>query len=196
MTIPTGDVIHLDLMGELEPRFDAARTSTLLAALGEQLEDAGLRFELVVIGGSALQALGLVERLTRDVDVVAIRTSSTLVPAEPLPEALSSAVHRVARDFAIRPDWLNAGPADLVRLGLPAGFMDRVESRSFGPNLVVHFASRLDQIHFKLYAMADQRSARHESDLRALVPTPPGNSSRLPDGRGPMTRQRRSAMSS
>lgn len=34
-----------------------------------------------------------------------------------------------------------------------------------------HFAGRLDQIHFKLFAMFDQAGGRHEADLRALHPT-------------------------
>jgi hypothetical protein len=37
--------------------------------------------------------------------------------------------------------------------------------------LVVDFASRFDQIHFKLFAMVDQGGGRHEADLRALRPT-------------------------
>jgi hypothetical protein len=56
--------------------------------------------------------------------------------------------------------------------GLPEGFVDRVQTRSFGDSLTVHFASRLDQIHFKLYAVADLRAGKHEQDLRALHPLP------------------------
>lgn len=33
------------------------------------------------------------------------------------------------------------------------------------------FIGRLDQIHFKLYAAADQRDQTHMEDLRALNPT-------------------------
>jgi hypothetical protein len=77
----------------------------------------------------------------------------------------------VARDFNLAPDWLNAGPADLLRLGLPEGIWERVVSRNYGPSLTIHFAGRLDQIHFKLYAMVDQSGGRHEADLRALHPT-------------------------
>ena len=35
----------------------------------------------------------------------------------------------------------------------------------------MHFASRLDEIHFKLYALVDQGAGRHEQDLHALNPT-------------------------
>lgn len=37
---------------------DQAQTERLFAALGEQLETQGARIELVVIGGSALLAIG------------------------------------------------------------------------------------------------------------------------------------------
>jgi hypothetical protein len=46
-----------------------------------------------------------------------------------------------------------------------------VVTRSYGTALVVHFAGRFDQIHFKLFAMVDQGGGRHEADLRALRPT-------------------------
>jgi hypothetical protein len=146
-------------------------TSDLLVALNEQLAAGGERYELVVVGGSALVALGLVNRTTKDIDVVALRTAEGLVPAEPLPDPLVAARDRVARDFDVSDGWLNVGPADLLRWGLPEGFVDRLTARSYGAYLTIHFAGRLDQIHFKLYAAADQRGGRHEDDLRALEPT-------------------------
>lgn len=68
-------------------------------------------------------------------------------------------------------NWLNPGPAGLMDFGLPRGFLDRVQTQEFGDGLIVHFASRLDQIHFKLYALVDQGAGKHEQDLRALSPT-------------------------
>lgn len=108
----------------------------LLSALGEQLAAAGQRYELVVIGGSGLLALGI-----------------------------------VARDFSLPADWLNPGPTDLLDFGLPEGFIGRLERRDYGQALTVYFASRYDQIHFKLYALVDQGPGKHEDDLRALSPT-------------------------
>src|SRR5216684_224887 len=122
----------------------------LFRALDEQLQLVDAGFELVVIGGSALEALGLVQRGTKDVDVLALKGPAGLESADPLPEALTKASAQVARDFNLPPDWLNAGPADLVRLGLPEGFWERVISRNYEPSLTIHFAGRLDQIHFKL----------------------------------------------
>lgn len=54
---------------------------------------------------------------------------------------------------------------------MPAGFAGRLTKRVFGPRLTIYFISRLDQIHFKLYAAADQRDPTHMEDLRALKPT-------------------------
>jgi hypothetical protein len=145
--------------------------NVILDALAEQLQSLGEQLELVVIGGSALTALGLVRRATRDVDLLAIAENGELRPAKPLPEALRTARDRVARDFELDENWLNAGPTDLLRWGLPVGFMTRVVTRRYGQALTVDFAGRVDQIHFKLFAMVDQAGGRHETDLRALHPS-------------------------
>jgi hypothetical protein len=150
----------------------ADATDRLLSALGEQLGLLGEHYELVVIGGSALLARGLVSRPTRDVDIVALVGSDGFMPAEPLPGPLAEASARVARDFDLPADWLNSEPAGMLRLGLPQGFAERLDRREYGPYLAVRFASRLDQVHFKLYALADRGGGgKHEADLRALEPT-------------------------
>lgn len=143
----------------------------ILAALADQLRSIGERQDLVVIGGSALTALGLVRRATRDVDLVAIAENGELRSADPLPGALRVARDRVARDFGLDENWLNGGPTGLLKWGLPEGFMGRIVTRRYSDALAVHFASRLDQIHFKLFAMVDQAGGRHEADLRALSPS-------------------------
>lgn len=147
------------------------KADLLLSALGEQLAARGERFELVVIGGSALLALGLIERTTRDVDIVALRYGEDLAEAKPLPEGLLEARDLVARDFSLPHEWLNPGPTELLRFGLPDGFVGRLQRRNYGESLVVYLASRYDQIHFKLYAAVDQGPGKHESDLRALEPS-------------------------
>jgi len=142
-----------------------------LWALSEQLAAVGAHFELVVVGGSALVALGLVERATRDVDVLGILSEGGLSSAEPVPVVLAAAAARVARDLGLPTDWLNPGPTALLDLGLPQGFLDRTHRVEIGQGLVVLYADRYDQIHFKLYAMVDQGGGRHEEDLRSLAPT-------------------------
>lgn len=147
------------------------QAAELLDALGDQLSVVEARYEIVVVGGSALLALGLVTRTTRDVDLVALRDGQGLSPVDPLPEALDVARARVARDFQLPADWLNPGPAALLTFGLPDGFMTRAHRREHGPALTAWYASRFDQIHLKLYATVDQGLGKHESDLRALQPT-------------------------
>lgn len=155
-------------MKGIQTASDARR---LLDALGEQLERLDASYDIVVVGGSALLALGLVTRPTKDVDVVALRDGRVLLPASPLPELLAEARDRVARDFRLPEDWLNDGPASLLSFGLPDGFLTRAERESHGPGLTVWYASRLDQIHFKLYAAVDQGPGKHEADLRSLQPS-------------------------
>lgn len=149
----------------------SGRVRELLVALSEQLAARGQHYELVVVGGSALLALQLVDRTTKDVDVVALRQAGSLRKADPLPPDLIDARSRVASDFSLSEDWLNPGPASLMDSGLPAGFLRRVSTWDLGAGLTVHFASRLDQIHLKLYALVDQGLGKHEGDLRALTPS-------------------------
>lgn len=142
-----------------------------LSALGEQLADIGSRYEIVVVGGSALLALGIVARTTRDVDVVALVDSEKLLSAQPLPEELQLAAQRVGRDLGLEEGWFNSVAGHLFDLGFPAGFWERVVTKRYGEALTVHFANRTDLIHFKLYAMADGLNPKHETDLRVLDPT-------------------------
>jgi len=150
----------------------AAATDRLLSALSEQLSLTGDEYDLIVIGGSALLALGLVSRSTQDIDIVALKGSAGLDNALPLPEPLADARARVARDFDLPEDWLNSeAAADMLRLGRPEGFTERLTSREYDPCLTVRYASRLDQIHFKLHATVDRGGGKHFSDLRALEPS-------------------------
>ncbi len=130
---------------------------------------------LVVCGGSALIAMGLRQRTTRDMDVVALlNPANELVSPDPLPDFLLTAAGQVARDLGLFEGWLNNGPSrgegGLFQMGLPAGFSGRLTATEYGSRLTVHFIGRLDQIHFKLYAAADQRVGTHLNDLKALLP--------------------------
>jgi hypothetical protein len=149
----------------------AGRLQQALDLLGRVLQQRGLTYDLVAIGGSGLLLLGIIKRPTQDLDVVALVQQGHLVRADPLPEPLEAAAHDVAATLGLRDDWIDPRPTSLLDFGLPAGFADRVTIRTFGA-LVIHLASRLDQIHFKVYAATDQgRSSRHFDDLRALAPT-------------------------
>ena len=152
--------------------FMAVQLEEALQTLGDLLADRGHSFEVVAIGGGGLQLIGIIDRPTKDLDLVALRDGETLIPAGPqLPLALGEAVADVARVLALAGDWLNGGPTSLLRFGLPEGFLSRVEHRVYG-GLGLSLASRFDQIHFKLFAAADDRpGGKHHVDLQRLQPT-------------------------
>ena len=131
---------------------------------------------LVICGGSALIAMSFRRRTTRDVDVVALLSAAQEpISPDPLPDFLLRAADQVARDLGLFEGWLNNGPSrgegGLFQMGLPEGFIGRLTEKKYGPRLAVYFIGRLDQIHFKLYAAADQRDGTHLNDLKALHPT-------------------------
>ena len=148
-----------------------------LTALGDQLNALTQdRLDIVVCGGSALQALGFVDRVTRDVDILALarhgrNSSLTLVTADPLPDILVAAAAIVRDDLGLPEGWLNHGPTGLLTEGLPEGLETRLHTRVFGGALTVHFIDRVDQIAFKAYALVNGGDMRHLTDLRALSPT-------------------------
>ena len=142
-----------------------------LAAVGQLLSERGLRYEVLAIGGGALQLLGLITRPTRYIDVVALVAGGELVPVATLPLPLERAVEDTAGVFRLPKRWLNAGPGSLMDLGLPEGVLDRAHRREWG-GLILHIADRRDQIFFKLYAAVDQGPrSKHFGDLRRLEPT-------------------------
>ena len=151
--------------------FNTDKLNHALYLLNEQLEiGACSDIELVVCGGSALIATRLVSRTTQDVDVVALMKNGTLVTAEPLPEFLVVAARNVAEMLLLPDDWLNNGPASQLTMGVPSGFVERLQSVRVGSKLTVHYISREDQVYFKTFASAD-RGGYHIADLRALQPT-------------------------
>ncbi|MEZ4457147.1 MAG: DUF6036 family nucleotidyltransferase [Gemmatimonadales bacterium] len=157
---------------------DPGEIERALQMVGDLLDGRRQRYHVVVIGGSALNLLGLVSRATTDVDVLAFAqpdSTGTLrlrPPDEPFPPDLVAAVTTVAQDLGMDPRWLNAGPASQWKTGLPTGLAERVVWRDFG-GLAVGLVSRYDLIFFKLYAAADDRgpTSVHFQDLVALRPT-------------------------
>ena len=147
-----------------------------LQAVGELLEADAQPVAIVIIGGAALSLLGIVDRTTRDIDIVAVSNPDDprqlSRPPQPLPEALTRAIAAVAVDFGLPPNWLNSEPAGQWDLGLPLGFAERVQWRRYGA-LQVGVSDRVDLIRFKLEAAADQPDAntRHFRDLLSLKPT-------------------------
>lgn len=104
-------------------------------------------------------------------DILALlKGPNRLESAKPIPDELMRAGLHVARDLGLADNWLNNEPSDLLKDGLPEGFLDRLHTREYGKCLTVNFIGRYDQIHFKVYAAVDQGPGRHVDDLKALKP--------------------------
>lgn len=148
-----------------------AQLETALVALGELLAARGLHYEVVLVGGGNLILREFIPRpTTKDLDILGARTPDGVAQIRPVPEPLRDAVIDVGRAFGLADDWLNTGPDSLLDLGLPDGFVERLERRDYG-GLVAWLAGRFDMVCFKLYAAVDQgHRSRHFQDLRDLEP--------------------------
>ena len=127
------------------------------------LQDRALRFEAIVVGGSALALLGVTDRQTRDVDI--------------LHPELPDEIAQVARDFAahlrsagvgLADDWLNNGPMQLADV-LPVGWRLRVQPVFEGAALRLTTLGRSDLLKTKLFALCDRGTDL--VDCLALAPT-------------------------
>lgn len=122
-----------------------------------------LRWEAVAVGGSALALLGMVDRATRDLDVL-----------EP---PISDEVARAAKEFAaecrasgehLADDWLNTGPAQLADI-LPVDWRSRLQPLFDGESLRLRTLGRGDLLKTKLFALCDRGTDL--SDCMAFRPS-------------------------
>lgn len=155
---------------------DRQSTHEALALLGELLEDGGHGMtHLIVTGGSALLAAGVVARATKDVDVLARRgeIDGEVMTAYPLPSYVAEAAAKVARELRLPTNWLNASTSLLMVPvdQLPAQIWSDVLERDYGTSLRVGFVGRGGQIYLKMYAAVGREEERDLEDLRALDPS-------------------------
>jgi len=146
----------------------------IFEALNHQIKaHNGSPINLVVCGGTALTVLNLIDRTTKDVDVLGLlvedKGSIFVKKINEFPKWFEKATRIVQRDFVLPENWINTGPTSQVESGLPEGFEKRLIEKRYGEYLTIYFISRLDQIHFKLYAAVD-RDDYHIDDLFALKP--------------------------
>jgi hypothetical protein len=137
---------------------------TTLAAFDRYLADRGLALEAVVVGGAALNLLGVITRQTRDCDIL----------HPPLPDAVVAAARAFAAELTaaggkLKEDWLNNGPSSLAKL-LPAGWELRLQEAFSGQVLILRSLHRADLLRSKLFALCDR--GLDLQDCIALAPTP------------------------
>ncbi|MFO7866170.1 MAG: DUF6036 family nucleotidyltransferase [Candidatus Aminicenantes bacterium] len=154
---------------------DKNNLNEILHALDRQIEvHSGSPVSLVVCGGTALFALGLILRTTKDIDVLGTVSKEhghiLIKKINKFPKYFVDASKEVQKDFRLPGGWINKGPTSQVDSGLPQGFEKRLVKKQYGNYLSIYYISRLDQIHFKLYASVD-RNGYHVDDLFKLKPT-------------------------
>jgi hypothetical protein len=147
----------------------------LFSALGAHLEVASLSISIVVVGGASLAAGKLIDRTTKDVDVIAkaerIDGNLILSKASPVPIEFTSAVERVSRDYGLPKDWLNTVIDSQWEFGLPPGIEEDITWKTYS-TLTVGFVGRKGLIPLKLFASVDQGPrSKHWQDLINLAPT-------------------------
>lgn len=138
-----------------------------LTRVGDLLVSEGQTCSIVVLGGAALNLLGIIEGSTRDVDVVAVghpageRPTYIGPPEDQLPAPLRRAVAVVARDLGLPLDWMNTGPALQWKQGLPPGLETRVHWKLYGDaeygGLSVGLVDRLDLVSSSSLPLLTQR---------------------------------------
>ena len=127
------------------------------------LEERGLHFDAIIIGGAALNLLGITSRYTRDCDI--------LDPT--IPEAIIKAAKLFAEENRkdgnpLTDDWINNGPQDLKK-HLPAGWRKRIVSAFKGKALSLSALGRSDLLKTKIFAYCDRGTDRN--DCLLLKPT-------------------------
>lgn len=140
----------------MRPRQTIAQFDLYLAARG-------LEFSAVLVGGAALSLLGLIERQTRDCDVL-----QPEIPAEIQRAALEFAVQIRTTGTPLQDDWLNQNPAQLADL-LPEGWNTRVQAVYKGQSVTLFVLGRGDLLLTKLFAYCDR--GMDLADCLAMAPT-------------------------
>jgi hypothetical protein len=129
---------------------------------------------IVVCGGSALQARGIIQRATKDVDIFATRDEfSGIEPAYPLSDTVKQAIKQVADLLDLPQNWLNASTSFLL-LPLkeyPPYFWEDFMDEEYGTHLKISYLSRKGLITLKILAAIQRDAARDAEDLIALQPS-------------------------
>lgn len=126
----------------------------------------------MVIGGAALNLLGVVSRLTKDCDILFPEIS----------EEIAKAAQSFAREVRgnggdLDGEWLNNGPASLQRQ-LPAGWENRLQTAFSRRAIHLRTLAREDLLCAKLFALCDRgidlldcvAVAPDQAELEKIVP--------------------------
>jgi hypothetical protein len=116
-----------------------------------------------VVGGTALNLLGVVSRPTKDCDILWPQLSDEIGNA-----VKAFAVDRRQAGEVIPDDWLNNGPASLSAQ-LPADWRDHLQTVFSGRAVRLECPGRNDLLRSKLFALCDR--GLDLGDCLALAPS-------------------------
>jgi len=122
----------------------------MLEAFDDYLAARRLQLDAVVIGGAALNLLGVVSRPTRDCDILHPHLPSEIAQAA---RAFAAEVRRTGE--MLHDDWLNNGPGSLVKQ-LPTDWQDNLRTAFRGAALHLRCLGRADLLRTKLFALCDR----------------------------------------
>lgn len=142
----------------MQPRLTIERFDAFLSGKG-------LDLNAVVIRGAALSLLEVIERETRDFDIVDPALAEDVVVAARLFATASR-----ERGVPLGDDWLNNGPISLSDI-LPAGWRDRLQPAFAGSAITLRTLGRGDLLRTKLFALCDRGT-----DLRDCIALAPSAS--------------------
>lgn len=134
-----------------------------LDAFDRFLAARGLRLDAIVVGGTALNLMGVVSRETRGCDIL----EPTLAP-EVLQSARQFAAEQTAAGNRLSAGWLDNGPAQLTTV-LPDGWHGRLQPAFRSRAITLQTLGRGDLLKAKLFALLDR--GLDLADCIALRPT-------------------------
>lgn len=110
-----------------------------IAGFDKFLEERGLSFEAIVIGGAALGLLGVVSRQTRDCDILHPKLARAIEDA-----AVEYAEMRRREGDMLAADWLNNGPSSL------ADVLPWLEDQDANPDWPAHARATVEDLLTRL----------------------------------------------
>lgn len=137
---------------DLIPQFDAF------------LAERGLALEGIAVGGAALALLGLINRETRDFDLLDPPLAAEVQEAS---QVFAASIR--ASGEILGPDWLNNGPAALGAL-LPDGWKERLQPLYQGKAVRLWTLASQDLLLTKVFALCDR--GLDLGDCLAMRPKP------------------------
>jgi Nucleotidyltransferase of unknown function (DUF6036) len=132
--------------------------SDILKRVDEELARIGELRTLIICGGGALIVMGIIDRQTRDVDVLEPEI-------DPILKAIAA---RIGKEFGLSEKWLNNGPESLRR-DLNTGWEKRTTSIFKGKALELRGLGRADLLASKLFAFCDRED--DFEDVLEMKPT-------------------------